>query len=101
TPSLLNIPGMLTILVIGLGWEAAVRSGAIAFDYLPAPSAILVAWAGLLKSGEMLTQTVHTLRSVLIGWFIAVVIGIGLGLLLGFSALARRYLQASLELLRP
>jgi ABC-type nitrate/sulfonate/bicarbonate transport system permease component len=97
----LNVPGTLTILALGLVWEVAVRSGAVAFDYLPPPSAIFVAWGGLLMSGEMFTQTVHTLRSVLVGWLIANVIGIGLGLTLGFSALARRYVQASLEVLRP
>jgi ABC-type nitrate/sulfonate/bicarbonate transport system permease component len=97
----LNLPGTLTILaVVGL-WEAAVRSGAVAFDYLPAPSAVFVAWVQLLLSGEMLVQTTHTLRAVLIGWVIASAIGIGLGLVLGFSALARRYLLASLEVLRP
>jgi ABC-type nitrate/sulfonate/bicarbonate transport system permease component len=96
-----NLPGTLTILaVVGL-WEFAVRSGAVAFDYLPPPSAVFVAWGGLLLSGEMLMQTVHTLRAVLIGWVLASAIGIGLGLLLGFSAWARRYLLASLELLRP
>jgi ABC-type nitrate/sulfonate/bicarbonate transport system permease component len=97
----LNVPGTLTILIVALAWEVMVRSGAVAFDYLPPPSAILVAWVGLLQSGEMLTQTVHTLRSVLVGWFIASVIGIALGLLLGFSAPVRRYTQASLEVLRP
>ena len=38
---------------------------------------------------------------MLIGWTIANVIGIGLGLVLGFSAFARRYILASLEVLRP
>ena len=38
---------------------------------------------------------------MLIGWTIANVIGISLGLVLGFSAFARRYILASLEVLRP
>jgi ABC-type nitrate/sulfonate/bicarbonate transport system permease component len=96
-----NLPGTLTIVAIGIAWELAVRSGAIAFDYLPPPSAILAAWGDLIVSGEMLANTVHTLRSVLIGWFIANAIGIGIGLTLGFSGFARRYFQASLEVLRP
>jgi ABC-type nitrate/sulfonate/bicarbonate transport system permease component len=96
-----NLSGTLTILAVAGLWEAAVRSGAIAFDYLPAPSAVFVAWVQLLLSGEMLVQTAHTLRAVPIGWVVASAIGIGLGLVLGFSALARRYLLASLEVLRP
>lgn len=97
----LNLPGTMVIVAIGVLWEAAVRSGAVAYEYLPAPSGILVAGYDLLLSGEMLAQTAHTLRSVLIGWTIANVIGIGLGLVLGFSAFARRYFLASLEVLRP
>src|SRR4029079_7265342 len=84
-----------------LAWELAVRSGAVTYEYLPAPSGCLLAARDLLLSGEMLAQTSHTLLAVLIGWSIANVIGIGLGLLLGFSAFARRYLLASLEGVGP
>ena len=96
-----NIPGLLVIAALVLAWELAVRSGAVTYEYLPAPSGCLLAARDLLLSGEMLAQTSHTLLAVLIGWSIANVIGIGLGLLLGFSAFARRYLLASLEVLRP
>lgn len=97
----LNLPGMFTILVVAALWEGAIRSGAVTFDYLPAPSAIAVAWGTLLLSGEMLTQATHTLLSILIGWVAACAIGIALGLALGFSPFARRYFQASFEVLRP
>jgi sulfonate transport system permease protein len=97
----INVPGLLTIAaVLGL-WEAAVRSGQLAFDYLPPPSGILLALAGLAHSGQVFIDTAHTLRSVLIGWTIACGIGIALGLLLGLSGLARRYCMASVEVLRP
>jgi sulfonate transport system permease protein len=97
----INIPGTLTIVAILLAWELAVRSGAVAFDYLPPPSSILAAWGDLLVSGEMLANTAHTLLSVMIGWVIANVVGIGLGLALGVSPFVRRYFSASLELIRP
>src|SRR6478752_2817074 len=78
-----NIPGLATILVLLAGWEVLVRSGAAKFDYLPAPSGILLA------SGS------------LIGWTVAAAIGIGLGLALGLSPLLRRWSLASFEVLRP
>jgi ABC-type nitrate/sulfonate/bicarbonate transport system permease component len=98
---LLNIPGTLTLLAAGAAWEALVRFGAVTYEYLPAPSAILVAFAGLVASGELLANTAHTMRSVAIGWAVACMIGGALGLLLGLSDVARRYLLASLEVLRP
>jgi ABC-type nitrate/sulfonate/bicarbonate transport system permease component len=97
----LNVPGLLTLLSAAALWEILVRSGVLTFAYLPAPSAIIIAFAEIAVSGELLATTAHTLRSVLIGWVLACAIGGGLGLLLGLSPLARRYLLASLEVLRP
>ncbi|HEX4407827.1 MAG TPA: ABC transporter permease subunit [Xanthobacteraceae bacterium] len=97
----LNIPGTLTLLALVALWEVAVRGGAVTFDYLPAPSAIAVAFVGIVRSGELLTATLHTLGSVLIGWVLALVIGGALGLLFGLSAFARRWFLATLEVLRP
>jgi ABC-type nitrate/sulfonate/bicarbonate transport system permease component len=100
-PGLLNIPGTLTLLAVAALWEIAVRSGATQYEYLPAPSAVIVGFEEIARSGELLANTAHTLRSVLIGWALSCTIGGALGLLLGLSALARRYLLASLEVLRP
>jgi ABC-type nitrate/sulfonate/bicarbonate transport system permease component len=96
-----NMPGTLTLLALAALWEAAVRFHAIEFDYLPAPSAIAAALVDVVRSGELLADTAHTMRSVVIGWLIASAIGIALGLLFGFSAFARRNFLASFEILRP
>ena len=63
-----NIPGLVTILVLLAGWEVLVRSGAAKFDYLPAPSGILLASGSLIVSGELFSQALHTVESILIGW---------------------------------
>lgn len=96
-----NLPGLATLLLIGVAWQVAVQSGLVDFEYLPAPSGVLVALWRLLLSGALLAQTAHTLGSVLLGWVIASAIGIALGLALGISPFLRRYFQASLEVLRP
>ncbi|MGH7034326.1 MAG: ABC transporter permease [Stellaceae bacterium] len=97
----LNLPGTLTILLVLALWEAAIRSGFVTFEYLPAPSAIVAASWTLLRSGELAAQTLHTIGAVLLGWAIASAIGLALGLALGYSRVVRTYLEASLELLRP
>jgi len=96
-----NWAGALTLLAVAGIWELAARSGAITFEFLPAPSGIFAAGLTLLVSGELLVATAHTLWAVVIGWLIACAIGISLGLLLGLSPFARRYFQTSLEVLRP
>jgi len=85
--------------VIGL-WEALIRSGLLEFQYLPAPSAIAEGAATLLSRGELLVNLLHTLRSTLIGWSSAAVIGIGLGLWLGLSNSVWRYSMASIKVMR-
>ena len=89
--SKINVPGTLVIVALLLLWEAAVRGGAVAYDYLPAPSAIFVAGRDLLISGEMLAQTAHTLASVLIGWAVAYIIGMASGWCWASPPFARRY----------
>jgi len=96
-----NVPGTLTLLALLAAWEAAVRTGALSFEYLPAPSGIVLAFGDIIRSGELVAATAHTLRSILIGWLIAGLIGGALGLIFGLSGFARRWFLASLEVLRP
>jgi ABC-type nitrate/sulfonate/bicarbonate transport system permease component len=96
-----NWPGIAVFGLILAAWEAAVRSGLIAFEFFPAPSAILAAALELAHDGILLRDLLHTLVSIAIGWTIAMIVGVSIGLSLGFSPLARRYLLASIEVLRP
>jgi sulfonate transport system permease protein len=96
-----NWLGLAVFALVLAAWEAAVRSGAISFEFFPAPSAILAGAAELVRDGILLHDLLHTLVSIAIGWTIAMLVGIGAGLLFGFSPLARRYGLASIELLRP
>src|ERR1700761_8156492 len=97
----INWPGLSVFALVLAAWEAAVRSGAIAFDFLPAPSAIFMGGVELVRDGILLQDLLHTLLSIAIGWTIAMLIGIAIGLWLGFSPLARKFGLASIEVLRP
>lgn len=96
-----NWPGLSVFALVLAAWEGAVRSGAITFDFLPAPSAIFMGAVELVQDGILLQDLLHTLWSIAIGWTIAMIIGIGVGLLFGFSPLARKFGLASIEVLRP
>ncbi|MBW3537325.1 MAG: ABC transporter permease [Actinobacteria bacterium] len=92
-----NWPGLLTLALLAGAWEATVRWSLLDYQYLPAPSAIARGARTLLASGELIPNVLHTLMVTLIGWSIASVIGIGLGLLLGLSPTAYRYSMTSFE----
>lgn len=95
-----NGPGLAT-LAVGLGlWEAVVRSGAVDFENLPAPSAIAGGARALMASGDLPGNIVHTLRSTLLGWLVASVAGVAVGVLLGLSRTAWRWSMASIEVIR-
>jgi ABC-type nitrate/sulfonate/bicarbonate transport system permease component len=97
----INWPGIAAFALIVAAWQGAVGSGLIAFEFFPAPSAILAGALELARDGILLHDLLHTLLSIAIGWTIAMVVGVSIGLLLGFSTLARRYLLASIDVLRP
>ena len=83
-----------------LAWEALVELSGRRFEYVPAPSAIALALVDLVRSGALLADLSHTLRAVILGWGIATLLGVTAGLALGFSASARLWSIASVDVLR-
>src|SRR6516165_7774250 len=77
-------------------WEFVVRAAHVA-DYLfPAPSAVARSLGS--DAGLLATATLVTVREVLLGYLLAVALGLGLAVLLHFSAALRRALLPILVL---
>ena len=96
-----NGPGCLTIAVLIIVWEGAIRSGLLSFDYLPAPTDIVRGAIDLAADGLLLPDLLHTLGAILIGWSVAATLGVALGVLFGLSSRVRRFGLASVEIFRP
>jgi ABC-type nitrate/sulfonate/bicarbonate transport system permease component len=96
----INVVGLATMAVLVGLWELLVGSGTIDFDFLPSPSGIADAFGTLIASGDLYAAVMHTLRSTLVGWGLAAVLGVALGVALGLSDTAWRYSMASVEILR-
>jgi ABC-type nitrate/sulfonate/bicarbonate transport system permease component len=95
-----NWPGVVTLAGGLLLWEAAVRSSAFEFAYLPPPSGISKGLREIVSTGELQINLIHTLTAVLAGWLLAAGVGITLGTVLGLFRPVWRYSMASLEALR-
>lgn len=96
-----NAPALLTGAAILLAWEVTIRAGVVEFEYVPAPSAVILGLGELARSGILVSDLLHTLRAVLVGWSLATLLGVMAGLALGFSPTLRRYSLASVDMLRP
>ncbi|MGH9149969.1 MAG: ABC transporter permease [Acidimicrobiales bacterium] len=81
-------------------WEWAARASVLDFQFLPPPSGVGRGLWEVARSGALVPAALHTLRSTLVGWLAAAVIGTALGLLLGRSDRAWRWSMASIELVR-
>ena len=94
-------PGLVVLVLLLAGLEAAVDAGLIRRVLMPPPSAIAPVLWGLLVSGEVLDPLFATLRLVFAGFFIGSVIGVAAGLAMGWFPAMFRLLEPLVELMRP
>jgi ABC-type nitrate/sulfonate/bicarbonate transport system permease component len=73
-------------------WEITCRT-IISPVLLPPPSAIAVAFYDTLRSGELIRQLSQTLAVLAVGFGLAVIIGLALGILMGTVRAAARLLD--------
>ena len=97
----LRWPGFALVALFLLLWQYASAFGWVDSVSVPRVTTILGTWWGDLVNGTIPAQIGPSLRRIMIGLGLAVVIGIPLGLLMGVSRLAYRVLEPITELIRP
>jgi ABC-type nitrate/sulfonate/bicarbonate transport system permease component len=93
--------GVLLIIVLLLLWELSARLRWIESPLWPTFSAVLVALWEQLSKDQLLHHVVATLRRMFIGYGIAAVLGVGLGLLMGYYRFFYHLMEPLTEALRP
>ena len=94
----LRISGPLVVLFV---WELATHVGGIDPIFLPAPSTIMATFIKLLLSGELLSHALSSLGRLSVGYGIAALVGISLGLLVGWFRIFNEFFTPLIELTRP
>lgn len=82
-------------------WQKVADAKLVSPVFLPGPDR---AWAALVhgfESGVVQPKLLGTVQRMIYGWFLASLLGIALGTMIGISPLARRIFGPTLEFLRP
>ena len=90
-----------SVIIFLLAWEAFVRVRGIAPIYLPAPSSVAVYLWRMIADGSMEYHLGVTLLRIFVGFFLAAITGIGLGVLMGMSRIVARIADAWIAALYP
>jgi sulfonate transport system permease protein len=90
----------LSLVAVLVLWYVADKADWISADTFPGPAAVWHAALDLAQSGKLVDALQVSLTRVVIGGLIGVSLGIGLGLLAGFSHLVESVLDTPLQALR-
>lgn len=71
------------------------------FNRMPTPAAVLDSFSERLGSGAYYDDLFASLQRILLGFALAALIGVGLGMLIGRSEMARKTLRPFIEIVRP
>jgi len=96
-----RLSGGVLLLILILLWELLPRYGILYAHYFPPFSAVMGALFEGFRSGEILKHTGISISRAFRGYFLAVVIGVGLGTLAGTIRWLSDLLEITVEFLRP
>ena len=88
-------------LVLGAGWELAVRAGLLDPTFFPPPAEILVLTVELYRHGDLAGHALASLRRIVLAGLLGGSTGIWLGFLLGRSEPLRLLVDPHLSVLYP
>jgi len=98
---------VLPLIPIGVflaAWHLLTDNNVVAwlrFNRMPSPESVLQALLARISSGSYYDDLLASLQRILLGFGLAAVVGIALGVLVGRSEVARMTLRPFIELIRP
>lgn len=95
------ISAILPVTIIVIWAILTTFTGYIPSYILPSPSEVLQSFQSLLMNGQLLEDTSLTLLRVILGLIVSALVGIPLGIVIGWSKLAKNLSSLMLGVLRP
>ena len=91
----------LPLVLLALAWEAVARFGLVSRLALPTLSDVLVAWFGLLSTGELISNAADSIYRAAAGLSLAVLLGSLAGVFMAYSRPVNILLSPLVELFYP
>lgn len=99
--ALLSALPILSLVVVVIGWDAAVRFELFSARLLPAPAQVVHAAREMYSDGTLFADSVASFRRALQGFVVGSLIAIVVGTLTGRSRIARGLLEPTIQIVRP
>jgi NitT/TauT family transport system permease protein len=91
----------LPIVILAIAWEVIARMNLVDSLALPPLSKVAVAWADLMRDGELVDNGAASLYRGSVGLLLAIVIGGGLGIAMARSRILDMFINPLVELFYP
>ena len=93
--------GLLAFLLIVVAWDLLARCSGWSSQIFPDPIAVVVSLFELIRNGTLLRHTIASLYRVTAGFYLAVLLGVPLGIVLGRIWQVRSFINPVVQFLRP
>lgn len=93
--------GIIAFLVILVIWEAIARFSGWSAQIFPDPVTVVFSLGELIGNGTLLRHTVASLYRVTAGFYLAIVLGVPLGILLGRVETFQSFINPLVQFLKP
>lgn len=91
----------LTFIVLLIIWEFITRFSGWSSQVFPTPLAVFNSMNELIHNGHLLKHSVASLFRVSMGFFLAVILGVPIGIVLGVSTISKLLFNPLFQFLRP
>ena len=92
---------VISPIVLLIVWELITRTGLVPRWFLPIPSDVVETLIEITKSGDLFFHFAASMKRALLGYSLAAVIGVTMGLLIAWSPLLEDIFDPLIELIRP
>jgi len=91
----------LSVVILISCWEAVIRFSGWSEQVFPGPIIVFNAFLELVADGSLFNHSVASLYRVTVGFYLAAILGIPLGILLGMHRVANSMVNPIVQFLRP